>query len=85
MNEGSVDGDVGSSSGLPRLMVLPDEGPLWQAVRAAVKQHHSLSLWKQLLWLFIHPSPTGLFSHCRSKRSTYYKSCTVLYCLIFYN
>lgn len=49
-DKGSVDGDLGSSSGLSHLVVIPHEGGLWQAVCAAVKQHQcSLSLWKQEL------------------------------------
>lgn len=63
-DKGGVYRDLGSSSGLPHLVLLPHEGVVWQAVCAAVKQHQrSPSLWKQGLWLFIHPNPAGLFTH----------------------
>lgn len=66
----SVTGDSESSSGCPHLMVLPRERVTWQTVCAAVKHHqHSHSLWKQELWLFIYPNPTGLFTHCWTKQS----------------
>ena len=73
-DKGGVYGDLGSSSGLPHLVLLPHEGVVWQAVCAAVKQHQrSPSLWKQGLWLFIHPNPAGLFTDCQPKQSTHLK------------
>lgn len=70
------------SSGLPHLVVLPHDGVLWQTVCAAVKQHQRApSLWKQELWLFIHPNPVGLFTHCQPKAGTRLKEicCIVKY------
>lgn len=87
-DEGSVDGDLGSSSGLLHLVVVPHEGVLWQAGWLRCCQTASmLSFSLETRVVVVYPSKCSKTAHLLSTqiKLTFDKiCCTVKYSKLLY-